>query len=165
MDKNNSDYIFKAFIINSFEYDNGNKETSGAWLYFPTTKENVSALFKEIGLPNNADNNKYFIDSYHSGNNDIAKFLSMYTNIDELNYLASRISELDDIEMSVFQTAIQTEKISTIANAINVTYNTEYYNVVPDMYSLSDVGEYAAETEGYDISKIGELSDYMDYEA
>ena len=126
MDKNNSDYIFKAFIINSFEYDNGNKETSGAWLYFPTTKENVSALFKEIGLPNNADNNKYFIDSYHSGNNDIAKFLSMYTNIDELNYLASRISELDDIEMSVFQTAIQTEKISTIANAINVTYNTEY---------------------------------------
>lgn len=165
MDKNNSDYIFKAFIINSFEYDNGNKETSGAWLYFPTTKENVSALFKEIGLPNNADNNKYFIDSYHSGNNDIAKFLSMYTNIDELNYLASRISELDDIEMSVFQTAIQTEKISTIANAINVTYNTEYYNVVPDMYSLSDVGEYAAETEGYDISKIGELSDYIDYEA
>lgn len=37
MDKN-SDYIFKAFIINSAEYDNGNKETSGAWLYFPTTK-------------------------------------------------------------------------------------------------------------------------------
>ena len=27
MDKN-SDYIFKAFIINSAEYDNGNKETS-----------------------------------------------------------------------------------------------------------------------------------------
>lgn len=50
MDKN-SDYIFKAFIVNSAEYDNGNKETSGTWLYFPTTKEEVSAAFEKIGLP------------------------------------------------------------------------------------------------------------------
>lgn len=28
MDRN-SDYIFKEFIVNSAEYDNGNKETSG----------------------------------------------------------------------------------------------------------------------------------------
>lgn len=164
MDKN-SDYIFKAFIINSAEYDNGNKETSGAWLYFPTTKEEVSALFKEIGLPNSADSDTYFIDRYHSGDNDIAKFLSMYTNIDELNYLASRISELEDIEASVFQAAIQTEKISTISDAVNLTYNTEYYNIVPDIFDYSDVGKYYAEKAGFDISAIGELADFINYEA
>ncbi len=70
MDKN-SDYIFKAFIVNSAEYDNGNKETSGTWLYFPATKEEVSALFKEIGLPNSADSDQYFIDEYKCGNNDL----------------------------------------------------------------------------------------------
>ena len=108
-------------MVNSAEYDNGNKETSGAWVYFPSTKEEVSALFKEIGLPNSADSDTYFIDRYHSGDNDIAKFLSMYTNIDELNYLASPISELEDIEASVLQAAIQTEKISTIPDAVNLT--------------------------------------------
>ena len=164
MDKN-SDYIFKAFIINTREYDEGNHETSGAWLYFPTTKEEVSALFKEIGLPNNADSNQYFVDEYKCGNNDLKKFMSMDSDIDELNYLANRISELEDIEMTVFQTAIQTEECQSIKDAINIICNTEYYNVVPDIFDYSDVGQYYAEKEGFDISAIGELADFINYEA
>lgn len=141
MDKN-SDYIFKAFIVNAKEYDNGNKETSGAWLYFPTTKEDVSALFKEIGLPNNADSDQYFIDEYKCGNTDLEKFLSMDGDIDELNYLASRISELEDIEMTVFQAVIQTKECQSIKDAINLTYNTEHYEVIPDIRNFEELGQY-----------------------
>lgn len=90
--------VFKAFVINSAEYDNYDKDTGGAWLEFPTTKDEVTVLFKKIGLPNNVDNNNYIIYKY-SGDNDIVKFLSVYTNIDELNYLASRITELNNIEI------------------------------------------------------------------
>lgn len=162
MDKN-SDYIFKAFIVNAKEYDNGNKETSGAWLYFPTTKDDVSALFKEIGLPNNADSSKYFVDNYFSGNKDIAKFLSMYTNIDELNYLANRISELEDIEMTVFQTVIQTKECQSIKDAINITYNTECFDIVSDMGSWENIGAYIAERNGLGIGVIGDLANYIDY--
>lgn len=141
MDKN-SDYIFKAFIVNSAEYDNGNKETSGAWLYFPTTKEKVSALFKEIGLPNKADSDQYFIDEYKCGNDGFEKFLSIDSNIDELNYLANRISELEDIEMTVFQTVIQTKECQSIKDAINITYNMECYEVIPDINNFEELGQY-----------------------
>lgn len=159
----NSDYIFKAFIVNSAEYDNGNKETSGAWLYFPTTKEEVSALFKEIGLPNDADSDQYFIDEYKCGNNDLEKFLSMDGDIDELNYLASRISELEDIEMTVFQAVIHTKECQSIKDAINITYNTECFDIVSDMGSWENIGAYIAERNGLGIEVIGDLSDFIDY--
>lgn len=162
MDKN-SDYIFKAFIVNAKEYDNGNKETSGAWLYFPTTKEEVSALFKEIGLPNNADSNQYFVDEYECGNNDLEKFMSMDSDIDELNYLASRISELEDIEMTAFQAVIQTKECQSIKDAINITYNTECFDIVSDMENWENIGAYIAERNGLGVEVLGDLADFIDY--
>lgn len=158
------DYIFKAFIVNSAEYDNGNKETSGAWLTFPTTKDEVSALFKEIGLPNNAESGQYFIDEYRCGNNDLLKILPIHSNIDELNYLANRISELEDIEMTVFQTVIQTDECKNVKDAINITYNTECFDVIADS-SWENIGVHIAEREGFDIKGIGDLANYIDYEA
>mgnify|MGYP002648133504 CR=1 FL=1 len=160
-----NDYIFKAFIVNAAEYDNGNKDTSGAWLMFPTTKDEVSALLEKIGLRNNANHREYFIDDYVCGNDDMNKFLSVSLNIDELNYLASRITELDDLEMTVFQAAIQRDDIVTLTDAINLTYNTEYYNVISDMYSWENVGAYFASQQGFDIAAMGDLADYFDYEA
>ena len=162
MDRN-SDYIFKAFIVNAKEYDNGNHETSGGWLYFPTTKENVSALFKEIGLPNNADSDQYFIEEYKCGNNDLEKFLSMDGDIDELNYLANRISELEDTEMTVFQSVIRTKECQNTMDAVNLTYNTECFDIVSDMGSWENIGAYIAEREGLGAGVLGDLSKFIDY--
>ena len=158
-----SDYIFKAFIVNRFEYDNGNKETSGAWLYFPTDKETAKRTLEEIGLPSNAGSNQYFIDEYKCGNNDLEKFLSIDSDIDELNYLANRISELEDIEMTVFQTAIQTKECQSIKDAINITYNTECFDIISDMGSWKNIGAYIAERNGFGIELIGDLANYIDY--
>lgn len=160
-----NDYIFKAFIVNAKEYDNGNKDASGAWLTFPTTKDEVSALFEEIGLPDNASNREYFVDDYVCGNDDVKKYLSVSLNIDELNYLASRITELKDLEMTVFRAAIQKDDIVTLTDTINLTYNTEYYNLIPDMYSWENVGAYFASEQGFDISLLGDLAEYFDFEA
>lgn len=140
--KNMSDYIFKAFIVNRAEYDNGNKETSGAWLYFPTDAETVKRTFKEIGLPENASPDTYFIDDYVCGNDDLKKCLGLNESVDALNYLANRISELEDIEMTVFQTVIQTDECKTVTDAINLTYNTECYEVIPDIRNFEELGQY-----------------------
>ncbi|UKI36745.1 MAG: hypothetical protein L6V93_00195 [Clostridiales bacterium] len=32
-------YIYKGFLVNAAEYDNGNKETSGVWIYFPAKRK------------------------------------------------------------------------------------------------------------------------------
>ena len=163
MDK---EHIFKAYIVNTDEYDNGNKETSGAWLYFPTTQNEVSALFETIGLSRNASSNEYFIDDYVCDDEDIKNVLSVSDSIDELNYLANRIDELEDIELTVFQTVLQMDnECNDIREAINVTYNTEYYKVIPDMSCWENVGAYYAEQAGFNVGVIGELADYIDYAA
>ncbi len=158
-----SDYIFKAFIVNRFEYDNGNKETSGAWLYLPTDAETVKRTFEEIGLSENASPDKYFFDDYVCGNDDLKKCFSQYESVDALNYLATRISELEDVEMTVFQAAIKTKNCENIKDAINITYNTECFDIVCDMGSWKNVGAYIAEREGLGVEVLGQLSNYMDY--
>ena len=55
-----NDYKFAAFIVNRSEYDNGNRETSGTELSFPTDAETVKRTFAEIGLPENASPDTYF---------------------------------------------------------------------------------------------------------
>ena len=163
MDK---EHIFKAYIVNTGEYDNGNKETSGAWLYFPTTQNEVAALFEMIGLSRNASSGEYFIDDYVCDNEDIKNVLSVSDSIDELNYLANRIDELEDIELTVFQTVLQMDnECNDIRETINVTYNTEYYKIIADMSCWENVGAYFAEQAGFSVGVIGELADYIDYEA
>ena len=102
-----NDYKFAAFIVNRSEYDNGNRETSGTELSFPTDAETVKRTFAEIGLPENASPDTYFFDDYACGNDDLKKCLTMYESVDALNYFAMRISELEDTEMTVFQTALK----------------------------------------------------------
>lgn len=158
-----SDYIFKAFIVNCSEYDNGNKETSGAWLYFPTDAEAVKNTLAKIGLSENASPDTYFFDDYVCGSDDLKKYLTMNESIDALNYLAMRISELEDIEMTVFQAVIQTKECQSIKDAINLTYNTECYDVISDIGSWENIGAYIAEREGFGIEVIGDLSNFIDY--
>lgn len=162
MSKNTSDYIFKAFIVNSFEYDNGNKETSGAWLYFPTDAETVKRTFEEIGLSEHANPDTYFFDDYVCDNEDLKKCFSQYESVDALNYLAERITELEDVEMTVFQTALEAGECKDVTDAINLTYNTECYEVLPDISDYDDLGRNLLLEQ--DIV-LGELCEYFDLEA
>ncbi|MDO5396322.1 MAG: antirestriction protein ArdA [bacterium] len=159
---NMSDYIFKAFIVNSFEYDNGNKETSGAWLYFPSDAETVKRTFAEIGLSENASPDTYFFDDYACGNDDLKKCFSQYESVDALNYLAMRISALEDVEMAVFQIALEAGKCKNVIDAINLTYNTEYYDVWHEISDYDDLGRNMLLDK--DII-LGELCEYFDLEA
>ena len=159
--KNMSDYIFKAFIVNRSEYDNGNKETSGAWLYFPTDAETVKRTFEEIGLYENASSDTYFFDDYVCGNEDLRKCFSQYESVDALNYLARRITELEDVEMTVFQTALEAGECKNVIGVINLTYNTEYYEVVPDIFDYDDLGKYYVDENNM---VLGDAYDYFDFE-
>ena len=139
-----NDYKFAAFIVNRSEYDNGNRETSGTELSFPTDAETVKRTFAEIGLPENASPDTYFFDDYACGNDDLKKCLTMYESVDALNYFAMRISELEDTEMTVFQTALKAGECKNITDAINITYNMEYYNIVDNISNWADYGKYIA---------------------
>lgn len=41
-----SDYIFKAYVVNTQAYDTGERD-AGAWLYFPPYAEDIFSLFEK----------------------------------------------------------------------------------------------------------------------
>lgn len=158
------DNLFRVYIVNSQEFENGNDRPSGAWLSFPADTETVVKLFNELNLPNNAGTNRYFISEVSSDNGYICDIITRDSDIDELNYLANRIMQLDASERIVFDAVLEAEECRTVKDAINLTYNTECYNVIPDMNSWTNVGEYfLRQTIDFEPDQFDIMTDYFDF--
>lgn len=158
------DNLFRVYIVNSQEFENGSDRPSGAWLSFPTDTETVTKLFNELNLPNNAGTNRYFISEVSSDNGYICDIITRDSDIDELNYLANRIMQLDAAERIVFDAVLEAEECRAVKDAINLTYNTECYNVIPDMNSWTDVGEFfLRQTINFEPDQFDIMADYFNF--
>ena len=83
--------ILEAYVTNLGKYNEG--ELASTLLKFPTTKEEVQAALKRIGI----DNIRYeeiFIADYDGRLPELNACLGEYESIDELNHLACLLSEL-----------------------------------------------------------------------
>lgn len=152
------DYIFKAYIVNSSEYDNGNKETSGTWLFFPPSELDVKTALAEIGLPDDCSSDKYFFDDYKSEIKSIENLLPMHTSIEQLSDLSKRLSELDRYEIVILNAVMESgAKLENIEQLREYTFNPAYFNLVFDVANEAELG----------ISRIyhsGEFDNFEDFE-
>lgn len=93
----NKDYPFAAFITNLGKYNEG--ELVGEWVKFPTTAEELKEVFKRIGIGQKDDfgqpYEEWFITDYDCYVDGLYSKLGEYENLDELNYLASKLDEMD----------------------------------------------------------------------
>ena len=91
------DYPFAAFITNLGKYNEG--ELVGEWVKFPTTAEELKEVFKRIGIGQKDDfgqpYEEWFITDYDCYVDGLYSKLGEYENLDELNYLASKLDEMD----------------------------------------------------------------------
>ena len=90
--------FFEAYITNLGKYNEG--ALVGEYLKFPTTTEEVQALLKRIGI----DGVRYeeiFITDYDGDMPELYANFGEYESIDELNYLASLLSEMDENDLEV----------------------------------------------------------------
>ena len=95
---------FTANIANLGKYSAG--VLVDTTLSFPTTKEQVQAALREIGV----DGLRYqeiIILEYSIGVNGVARVLGEFAHLDELNYLASRLDGLDPEERMKFAAAVE----------------------------------------------------------
>ena len=96
----NKDYPFAAFITNLGKYNEG--ELVGEWVKFPTTAEEMKEVFKRIGIGQKDDfgqpYEEWFITDYDCYVDGLYDKLDEYENLDELNYLASKLDEMDQGE-------------------------------------------------------------------
>lgn len=163
MDKRN----FSIFLTNLTEYTNGN--LVGEWVELPCTAEEMQDQFRHLGIGSGTE---YFITDY-----DVPAFLgngnlSEHENLDELNYLALRMKELDDTQWEKLSEFLASgmDSCHSAADYINLTEpeNLQKFDLVraEDDYDLGKLLCEGLEEQINSIRLPGnvDLSVYIDYE-
>ena len=163
----NKDYPFAAFITNLGKYNEG--ELVGEWVKFPTTAEEMKEVFKRIGIGQKDDfgqpYEEWFITDYDCYVDGLYDKLGEYENLDELNYLASKLDEMDQGEYAQFQAGMEMgDHCGSLQEIINLTENLDCYEIYPNIEDYDDLGRYYIEE--LDAMEVPEhLRSYIDYEA
>ena len=163
----NKDYPFAAFITNLGKYNEG--ELVGEWVKFPTTAEELKEVFKRIGIGQKDDfgqpYEEWFITDYDCYVDGLYSKLGEYENLDELNYLASKLDEMSESEYAQFQAGMEMgDHCGSLQEIINLTENLDCYEVYPNIEDYDDLGRYYIEE--LDVMQVPEhLQNYIDYEA
>ena len=154
--------LFEAYITNLGKYNEG--ELVGETLKFPTTTEEVQALLKRIGV-DGVRYEEFFITSFDGDVLGLYDYLSEYENLDELNYLASKLDDMSQDEYERFQAAMEIgDHTGSIQELINLTENLDCYDIYPDIHDHDDLGRYYIEE--LDAMQVPEhMRNYIDYEA
>ena len=166
---NDREGIIEAFITNLGKYNEGT--LTGEWVSFPATLEDIQKVFERIGIgTKNKDGSIYeewFITDYNCNVDGLAKNIDFgeYESLDELNYLASKINELNSYGLEKFQGALEAgDYTGSIKDVINLTDNLDKYEVYPDVKNCEDLGIYYVDEIGA-VKVPDELRYYIDYES
>ena len=135
---------FTANIANLGKYNAG--QLAETFLSFPTTTKQVQAALREIGI----DGLRYeeiIILECHTGIRGLDDKIGDFDHIDELNYLASRLTELTPEQLNKFSAAAEHDEYGgSLQDLINLTYNLDCYDLLPDVKSDEDYGHYLVDT-------------------
>lgn len=154
--------ILTAAIANRGKYAEGDPE----WitLSFPTTTRRVQEALRYIGV----DGLRYQEIICGEFNSDIPMLegcFDEYSNLDEINYLASRLQELSPEDREKFSSAIvHGEYTGDIQRLVNLTYNMDCYDLLPEIENEEDYGLFLIENDE-EKQLPGGLIDYFDFEA
>ena len=135
------DYPFAAFITNLGKYNEG--ELVGEWVKFPTTAEELKEVFKRIGIGQKDDfgqpYEEWFITDYDCYVDGLYSKLGEYENLDELNYLASKLDEMSESEYAQFQAGMEMgDHCGSLQEIINLTENLDCYEIYPNIEDYDD---------------------------
>jgi antirestriction protein len=143
----------------------GEGELACEWLALPATTEQVQTAFREIGV-DGIRYEEWFMSDYTTEIPELYDCLGEFSNLDELNYLASLLQEMDAEDLEKFGAAVELgENTGSIKDLINLSQNLDCYDLYSAIHDESDLGYYLVEDSGlYSQEQLGVLSQYIDYE-
>lgn len=139
------------------------EDTRYGFLSLPTNQETVQALLAQIRV-----DGRYYgeieITDVESRVSGLAKRIGAWDSIDELNYLASLVNEMDAESLEKFEAAIASgEYVGSIQDLINLTQNLDCYEYLPGVKNDEDLGRYLVDE--LDALQVPEhIKPYVDYE-
>lgn len=124
----------------------------GVWLDLPTTTEQVQATLRQIGI--SSDNPQgLFISGYFAEEEKrfaIPYNMVLASNVDELNFLASRLETLSTGERAELNAALQApqSELFSIGRITDFPENVDYYVHLPDVHGPAQLGDYYLNRSG-----------------
>lgn len=137
----------EVLIINSRQDDRQE------WLALPTDADKVRALFDRLGIEPVPYSQHPKADYYVSAAENLPfpeldTVIGRPDTIDGLNWLASRLDALDETELATVRAAMAVNGSYRIQDVIALTYNTEFYVLVPNVHNEADLGRYYLNNSG-----------------
>ena len=158
--------LINIFVTNLGEYNNG--KLIGEWVGLPISREEYQAVLDRIGIgkPNEYGEvfEEVFITDFDAP--DLHNFkVHEYDNIDYLNFLAKKLSELSPEDLALYKGILETgmDSFLNITDYINLADHLDCYTLTPDVKDLYDLGKTWAEELGY-LANVNEtIKDAIDY--
>ena len=140
---------FSIMIGNRSRFEAGDPD--GYWLDMPATKEQLHEAMQSVGIT--ADDPQDF--SIRGFSDDPEKHIALpydmvcAASVDELNFLAARIEQLDPAEIGKLNAALQQKNgFENIGQVIDFTYNVDFYVHIPEVHTYRDLGDYYLNQSG-----------------
>ncbi|WFA09219.1 antirestriction protein ArdA [Tissierella sp. Yu-01] len=134
------------------------REEESIMFNFPYEESEIYNVYNQLELETSIALNGY-IDGvvYDPDINEVLK--GKECNTDELNFLFKRMDSFDTKERKVFFASAFAENPKTIAELINLSFNTHCYNLVSDFNNLETVGKdlYLSEKQAVATRELEEL--------
>ena len=122
-----------AFVTNLGKFNEG--EIIGEWINFPIKQEEFQKVLEKIGINENYE--EYFFSDYDTNLGGLSDILGEYANVDELNYLAVRMRDLDSYDYEKFYAIVEDEMDlpqSGIEGLINLTFNMDKHDLNTEVF-------------------------------
>ena len=154
--------MISVYIGNLGKYNEG--IIAAEPLCLPASTEELQAVLSQIGV----DGIRYeeiFIPDYDTNVAGLRGHLGESESIDELNYLAVLLDELDSGQIAKFEAALSLgEYAGSVKDLINLTQNLDCYEFFPEVKNEEDLGRYLIDECGaLDVPE--NIKGYFDYEA
>ena len=157
---NNQNTPFSIYITNLEKYNEG--FLIGKWVNFPTTKEHIADVLEKIDVK---EGQEIIITDYNCNIPFLSKYLSEYSNLNELNYLAKKIEDIENFNRNKFNALIEAgEGIENVSDIINIIDNLDDYNLI--IANNEEELGISILDENDEMQNIPDwLSGYIDYES
>ena len=142
-----------------------NEKTTGEWVAFPTTPEDIRDLFLRLDI-GPSDWNIINVECNVYGIRDV---VWQCESLDELNYLAAKLEGLSDGELAEYQAIIEIEEHNDcVQELINLADNLDCYSIEAEISDYDDLARYVLydrDSYSYNRNTLDALEDYIDFEA
>ena len=143
------DEQFAILLDSRSRFETG--EAGGYWLSMPATKEQLQEALAGIGLTADKPQDLFIRGFSDTEEKPLALPYDMVcsANIDELNFLAARLENLDASGVAALNAAAQRKQgFENVGQIIDFTYNEDFFVHIPEVHNLRELGDYYLNKSG-----------------